>query len=236
MRILAVDTSTRAEGVALMEPDGVLCDLRADVRASHAPHLLALIHQVLALASVPLTSIDLLAASQGPGSFTGLRIGIATLLGLGQALQRSVLGIDTLEALALKVPLAAYPVCSLLDARKGEVYGAIFRPTATGLLRLTPNLVMTPEAFCANITEPTILLGTGVDMYRHVWQTQLGERAIFVPPWLGMPCTVQVGALALAQAVPGQHEPGGRLTPSYVRPSEAEIDWSRRQTGESSPL
>jgi hypothetical protein len=95
---------------------------------------------------------------------------------------------------------------------------------------------MTPEAFCANITEPTILLGTGVNMYRHVWLTQLGERAILAPPWLGMPCTVQVGALALAQAVPGQREPGGRLIPSYVRPSEAEINWSRGQTGKSSPL
>jgi tRNA threonylcarbamoyladenosine biosynthesis protein TsaB len=117
MRILAVDTSTLAEGVALMEPGHVLCDLRVDARPSHAPHLLALIHQVLAIAAVPLTSVDLFAASQGPGSFTGLRIGIATLLGLGQALARSVLGIDTLEALALQVPFAAHPVCALLDAR-----------------------------------------------------------------------------------------------------------------------
>jgi tRNA threonylcarbamoyladenosine biosynthesis protein TsaB len=236
MRILAVDTSTLAEGVTLMEPDRVLCDLRVDVRPSHAPHLLALIQHALTIASVPLASIDLFAASQGPGSFTGLRIGIATLLGLGQALKRSVLGIDTLEALALQVPFAARPVCSLLDARKGEVFGAIFRPTATGVLRLTPNLVMTPEAFCANITEPTVLLGTGVDVYRDVWQAQLGDRAIFAPPWLGMPCTVQVGALALARAVPAQSEPGGRLTPTYVRPSEAEINWSRRQTEDSSPL
>jgi tRNA threonylcarbamoyladenosine biosynthesis protein TsaB len=236
MRILAVDTSTLAEGVALIEPDRVLCDLRVAVRTSHAPHLLALIHRVLAVAAVPLTSVDLFAASQGPGSFTGLRIGIATLLGLAQALKRAVVGVDTLEALALKVPFAAHPVCPLLDARKGEVFGALFRPTAHGLRRLTPNLVMTPEAFCANITEPTIMLGTGVDVYRHVWQTQLGERAIFAPPWLGMPCTVQVGALALAQASSGRREPGSSPTPTYVRPSEAEIHWPRRQTDDSSPI
>lgn len=236
MRILAVDTSTLAEGVALLESDRVLCDLRVDIPISHASRLLAHIHQVLTIASSSLASVDLFAVSQGPGSFTGLRIGMATLLGLGQALNRAVLGIDTLEALALKVPLATHPVCSLLDARKGEVYGAIFRPTANGPLRLTPNLVLTPEAFCANITEPTILLGTGVDKYREVWQTQLGERAIFAPPWLGMPCTVQVGALALAQAVPGQRELGRTLTPSYGRASEAEINWSRRQTQESSRL
>jgi tRNA threonylcarbamoyladenosine biosynthesis protein TsaB len=236
MRILAIDTSTLAEGVALLEPDRVLCDLQVDVRSSHAPHLLALIQQALAIASTPLASIDAFAASQGPGSFTGLRIGIATLLGLGQALNRPVIGIDTLEALALKIPFAAQPVCPLLDARKGEVFGAIFRPTANGLLRLTPNLVMTPEAFCANITEPSILLGTGVEVYRHIWQTQLGERAIFAPPWLGLPCSVQVGALALAQAAPERLGSAGTLTPVYVRPSEAEIGWSRRQPEDSLPI
>src|SRR5918999_6431167 len=98
MRILAVDTSTTAGGVALMEGNRVLCDLRLDVHTSHAPHVLSLIHQVLALASVPLESVELLAASQGPGSFTGLRIGIATLMGLSQALTRPLIGIDTLEA------------------------------------------------------------------------------------------------------------------------------------------
>ena len=123
MRILAVDTSTLAGGVALMEAGRVLCDLRVDVPASHAPRLLTLIHQALRLASVPLSSIDLFAASQGPGSFTGLRIGIATLMGLGHALQREVVGIDSLEALALKAWSAPVQVGALLDARKGEVFG-----------------------------------------------------------------------------------------------------------------
>jgi tRNA threonylcarbamoyladenosine biosynthesis protein TsaB len=228
MRILAVDTSTTVGGVALMEGYRVLCDLRLDVHTSHAPHLLSLIHQALALASVPLESIELFAASQGPGSFTGLRIGIATLLGLSQALQRALIGIDTLEALALKLPFASQPVCSVLDARKGEVFVAIFRMTAAGPMRLTPNLVMSPEAFCAKITEPTIFLGTGVDVYRGVWETHLGELAIFSPPWLGMPCSAEVGALAFARMGVGQSGPQAPLVPSYVRPSEAEVNWSRR--------
>src|SRR6266545_4192626 len=122
MRILAIDTSTMAGGVALMELNRVLCDLRVDVRTSHAPRLLSLIHQ---------------------------------------ALNRAVFGVDTLEALAMKVPFAASPVCPLLDARKGEVFGAIFRMTAQGRQRLTPNLVLSPEAFCDTIVEPTILLGPG---------------------------------------------------------------------------
>jgi len=228
MRILAVDTSTMAGGVALMEPSRVLCDLRVNLQVSHTPRLLALIHQALSLASIPLTSIDLLAASQGPGSFTGLRIGIATVMGLGQAMQRAVLGVDTLEALAMKAPCSQYPVCSVLDARKGEVFGATFRVTAEGPRRLTPNLVMPPEAFCANITEPTLLLGTGVDVYREVWDRHLGELAIFAPPWLGMPCSVEVGALAFTQATVGSGGPGAVLTPVYVRASEAEVNWSRQ--------
>jgi tRNA threonylcarbamoyladenosine biosynthesis protein TsaB len=228
MRILAVDTSTMAGGVALIELNCILCDLRVDVRTSHAPRLLSLIHQALALTSVPLASIDLFAASQGPGSFTGLRIGLATLMGLARALNRTVVGVDTLEALAMKVPFAAFPVCPLLDARKGEVFGAIFRVTAQGLRRLTPNLVLSPEAFCGNITEPTILLGPGVEVYRDIWQARLGERAIFAPTWLGMPCSVEVGALALTQATTGHGGLPSGWTPTYVRASEAEINWSHR--------
>jgi tRNA threonylcarbamoyladenosine biosynthesis protein TsaB len=215
-----------------MESTRVLCDLRVDVPVSHAPRLLTLIHQVLSLASIPLDSIDLFAASQGPGSFTGLRIGIATLMGFGYALRRDVVGVDSLEALAMKAWWAPYPIGALLDARKGEVFGALFRGTPAGPCRLTPNLVMSPEAFCANITEPTLLLGTGVDAYRGVWERQLGDLALYAPPWLSMPCSVEVGALAFTQATTGQGGPRGVLTPSYVRPSEAEINWTRRHIHE----
>jgi tRNA threonylcarbamoyladenosine biosynthesis protein TsaB len=211
-----------------MESSRVLCDLRVNLQVSHAPRLLTLIHHALNLASVPLRSIDLFAASQGPGSFTGLRIGIATVMGLGQAMQRAVVGIDTLEALAMKVWAAPYQVCPVLDARKGEVFGAIFRVTAEGARRLTPNLVMPPDAFCANITEPTLLLGTGVDAYRGVWNKHLGELALFAPPWLGLPCSVEVGALAFTQATIGPGGSGPALTPIYGRASEAEVNWPRQ--------
>ena len=215
-----------------MESNRVLCDLRVDVPTSHAPRILTLIHQALNLAAISLDSIDLFAASQGPGSFTGLRIGIATLMGLGHALQRDVIGIDTLEALAMKAWWAPCQIGALLDARKGEVFGALFRGTASGPRRLTPNLVMSPEAFCAKIIAPTVLLGTGVDVYRGVWESHLGELAIFAPPWLSMPCNVEVGALAFTHATTGHGGPRAALTPIYVRPSEAEINWSRRDTHE----
>ena len=215
-----------------MESGQVLCDLRVDVPASHAPRLLTLIHQALRLASIPLSSIDLFAASQGPGSFTGLRIGIATLMGLGHAMQREVVGIDSLEALALKAWSASVQVGALLDARKGEVFGALFHVAASGPCRVTPNLVMSPEAFCAKIIEPTLLLGTGVEVYRGVWERHLGNLAIFAPPWLSMPCSVEVAALAFNQAIIGHGGPRVALSPIYVRPSEAEINWSRRHTHE----
>jgi tRNA threonylcarbamoyladenosine biosynthesis protein TsaB len=215
-----------------MESGRVLCDLRVDLPASHAPRLLTLIHQALRLTSTPLDSIDLFAASQGPGSFTGLRIGLATLMGLGYALQRDVVGVDSLEALAMKAWWAPYQIGALLDARKDEVFGAVFHSTASGLRRVTPNLVMPPEAFCAKITERTLLLGTGVDVYRGVWERYLGDLAIFAPPWLSMPCSVEVGALAFKQATIGHGGPKAALSPSYVRPSEAEINWTRRHTHE----
>lgn len=233
MRILAVDTSTMAGGVAILDADHLLCDLQVVARTSHAPPLLALIHQAVSIASIPLESIDLLAVSRGPGSFTGLRIGIATLTGLGYALRRPVVGVDTLEAVAMKVPFARYPVCSLLDARKGEVYGACFRVSEHGLQRLTPNLVEPPEAFCAHITEPTLLIGPGVEVYRDVWETRLGDLVVWAPPWMGMPCSVEVGALAFAQAMQGPEGVGPTLTPTYVRLSDAELNWALHRGPES---
>jgi tRNA threonylcarbamoyladenosine biosynthesis protein TsaB len=130
----------------------------------------------------------------------------------------------------MKALWAPYQVCALLDARKGEVFGALFRGPSTHPERVTPNLVMSPAAFCAKITEPTIMLGTGVDVYRGVWEEHLGNLAIFAPPWLSLPCSVEVGALAFTQATVGHGGPRGTLTPTYVRPSEAEINWSRRYT------
>jgi len=228
MRVLAVDTSTMSGGVALLEFGRVLCELHVQLSVSHGPRLLALIHQALALASVPLESIDLFAVSQGPGSFTGLRIGLATVMGLGHALRRSVLGVDTLEALAMKAWGAPSQVCPVLDARKGEVFGAVFRLTAEGPQRLTPNLVMPPEAFCANITEPTVMLGTGVEAYRGVWHRLLGNLAIFPPHWIGLPCSVEVGALALTQVTSPSGGPLAAPTLLYGRASEAEVNWSRQ--------
>jgi tRNA threonylcarbamoyladenosine biosynthesis protein TsaB len=209
-----------------LESGRVLCDLRVDVPASHAPRLLTLIHQALHLTSAPLDSIDLFAASQGPGSFTGLRIGIATLMGLGHALQRDVVGIDSLEALAMKAWSSPFQIGALLDARKGEVFGALFRATVSGPSRVTPNLVMSPEAFCAKITEPTLLLGTGVKVYRGVWERHLGDLAIFAPPWLNMPCSVRCAGVQSSDYWPQWAR--RRSVLSMCAPREAEINWSRR--------
>jgi tRNA threonylcarbamoyladenosine biosynthesis protein TsaB len=143
-----------------------------------------------------------------------------------------VVGIDSLEALALKAWSAPVQVGALLDARKGEVFGALFHVAASGPCRVTPNLVVSPEAFCAKISEPTLLLGTGVEVYRGVWERHLGNLALFAPPWLSMPCSVEVAALAFNQAIIGHGGPRVGLSPIYVRASEAEINWSRRHTHE----
>lgn len=228
MRVLAIDTSTLVGGVTLLESGRILCDLRMQLSASHGSHLLSLIHHALTFVSVPLDTVDLFAACQGPGSFTGLRIGLATIMGLGQALRRPVCGVDTLEALAMQAWGVPFQICPVLDARKGEVFGAAFHLHPEGLQRVTPNLVMPPEAFCANITKPTVLLGTGVEAYRDVWERQLGDLAIFPPPWLGPPCSVQVGLLASTQVYNQTGGPRATLIPTYGRASEAEVNWSRQ--------
>ena len=128
---------------------------------------------------------------------------LATLMGLGHALaarrgRHRYPRSPGDESLVVSHPGRCATGCS----QRGSVRRRVSRH-GRGPQRLTPNLVMPPEAFCANITEPTVLLGTGVEVYRGVWEETLGNLAIFPPPWLGMPCSVEVGALALTQAIIG---------------------------------
>ena len=126
MRLLAVDTSTLTGAVALLEDDTLVAESRLNVALTHGERLLPAIDGILAAAGWSLAELDALAVAVGPGSFTGLRIGVSTVKGLAFATGKPTVPVSTLEALAWSLPLAAHPVCPVLDARKGEVYTALF--------------------------------------------------------------------------------------------------------------
>ena len=135
MRLLAVETSTLTGAVALLEDGGVVAESRVSVSVTHGERLVSAIDGVLRAARRELADIDAFAVAVGPGSYTGLRIGLATVKGLAFATRKPAVGIPTLDALAWRLPYCAYPICPILDARKNEVYTGLYR-TVTGRLEL----------------------------------------------------------------------------------------------------
>jgi tRNA threonylcarbamoyladenosine biosynthesis protein TsaB len=170
--------------------------------------------------------LDGWAISLGPGSFTGLRIGVSTVKGLAFATRKPVVGASTLDVLASQISPTPYLICPILDARKGEVYTAFYRYAEDNLLkRLSTYQAIGPEDLVKKIKERTIFIGNGIRTYRDYLQSSLSSFAIFPPFPLNVPLGSMVAKLGCDLLRKGKYLDLSTFTPIYVRPSEAEIKW-----------
>ncbi len=216
MRVLAVETSTLAGGVALLDGDRVAAEYLLDVRATHSERLLPAIDRVLDDAGWRSVDVEGLAVAVGPGSFTGLRIGLATVKGLALALGVPVAAVPTLDAMAASLPHAALPVCPVLDARKGEVYCCLYRWDGGAMRREWDYLAIPPGVLAARLSEPVIVVGDGATSVP-------SPHARLAPPPRRLPSPATVAWLGHARLVAGDTVPAAALVPLYLRPSEAEL-------------
>ncbi len=222
-----MDTSTMMGSVALVEDDRVISEFALNLQTTHSQRLLTTIDQLLKSSHCPIELIDGFAVALGPGSFTGLRIALSSVKGLAMASGKPVVGVSTLEALALNLQFSRHLVCPLLDARKKEVYAALFRfDQSDNLVRLKEDSVLPPEAVLAEIEQATVFLGSGAELYRDLLREKLGRRAIFAPINLRYPRAVNVARLALPRLQRGETMEIESLTPTYLRRSEAEFKFS----------
>ena len=216
MRVLAVDTSTMAGGVALLDDERVIGESLLDVRTTHSERLMVAIDRVLSDAGWTAGDVDGLAVAVGPGSVTGLRIGLAAVKGLALALDRPIAAVPTLDAMAAALPWAARPVCPVLDARKNEVYASLYRWDGLALRREWDYLALSPDALAARLHEPVIGVGDGAALVRSPWITPAR------PVRRGPPAAV-VAWLGAERLRAGDTVPAAELVPLYLRPSEAEL-------------
>ncbi|BCR05459.1 tRNA (adenosine(37)-N6)-threonylcarbamoyltransferase complex dimerization subunit type 1 TsaB [Desulfuromonas versatilis] len=227
--LLTLDTSTQAGSVALTRGRKLLGEILLNVKANHTDRLLATVRQLLGDAGVELGEIDGFGVVLGPGSFTGLRVGLATVKGLALACAKPVLGVSSLRSLAVQAPFARHPVCTLLDARKGEVYAGLYGGAGGRMEPLMDESVLPPEKLLSRLEGETVFIGDGAVVYQTLIVRQLGSRAHFVPWPLNLPRASSAAALALEELEAGRSIPLEQLRPAYIRPSEAEIMWARRQ-------
>lgn len=223
MRLLALETSTSLGGVAIMEDELLLAESRVNVKATHSERLLAEVDHALASARLTLGDIDVFALSIGPGSFTGLRVGLSTVKGLLYATGKKVVAVPTLEAFARSLTFTAFPICPLLDARKREVYAALFRWQEGSLVRVIAEQALPLEALLAQLSERVIFLGEGALLYRRSIEEHMGDRALFASSRDMVPSPATVAALGRERARAGAFEDPLLLRPFYLRKSEAEL-------------
>lgn len=216
MRLLAVETSTLAGGVALLEGERLRGEYLLDVSATHSERLMPAIDRLLGDAGWAASDLQALAVAVGPGSFTGLRIGLSVVKGLALALGIPVAAVPTLDAMAAALPFANLPVCPVLDARKGEVYACLYRWDGRAMRREWEYLALTPDDLAARITEPVVLVGDGA----HLVQTPHARPA---PPHRRLPSPGAVAVLGVERLARGHSVAAAELIPIYLRPSEAEL-------------
>ena len=216
MRVLAVETSTLAGGAALLDGGLVVGEYTLDISLTHSERLMGTIDRLLTDAGWTVRDLEGLAVSVGPGSFTGLRIGLSTVKGLALALTIPIAAVPTLDAMATLLPFAALPVCPVLDARKREVYTSLYRWDGAAMRREWNYLALAPADLARRLDEPVIVLGDAAD------QVDSPHARRIRPPRRG-PSPAAVGLLGHSRLAMGDTIAPADLVPIYLRPSEAEL-------------
>jgi tRNA threonylcarbamoyladenosine biosynthesis protein TsaB len=221
-KLLAVDTCSKSCSVAVFTGRQAAVELTASAARTHTAHLMQMIHQALEMAESDVGDLDALAVTLGPGSFTGLRIGLATVKGLAFMGRKPVIGVSSLEALAWQGMPWPHAVCAMLDARRGEVYSAVYRARGDRLEREGAERVLSADAVLESAPRPCIFVGDGARLHRERIAAALGENARFAPDERHVIRASSVAALALRQL---EGESAGavcQVVPRYIRRPDAE--------------
>ena len=176
MKLLSLDSSTPVLSAALLNENQLAAETEQHQPPGTPNPLLSMIDGILTSTGVTLADLDGFVLTHGPGSFTGLRVGLSLIKGFVLAMEKPVMGISSLEAWARALGEKQEPVCSLLDARKGEVYYALFQNSPEGRERVGSEEVIPPAEVPSRIDRPTWLTGTGVERYRDLLAASLGNR------------------------------------------------------------
>lgn len=232
MNILAIDTSAQVASVCVLDETVVLSEFSVNNKLTHSQTLMPMVESALCCAKLSLNDIDAFAVSAGPGSFTGIRIGVSAIKGLAYATGKPCVPVSTLEALAHNVNTDGI-VCAAMDARCGQVYNALFRQSAGALSRLCADRAISIKDLGADLLkfdENIFLVGDGADLcYNGLGSENQALRP--VPAHLKLQRASSVGLVALEQLQAGKSCSAAELMPVYLRLPQAERELLKKQKG-----
>lgn len=223
VRVLGIETATRIGSVGIVDDDKTLAARCLGETASHAVSLLQLVQKALADAGLRVVDVDLFAVSIGPGSFTGLRVGLSVAKGLALAVGRPVVAVPTLEAFAHATGARPGTVWPVLDARKGEVYAAAYRTTTAGLVCARAPMVVRPDVLVESIAPPCVLVGEGADAYADVVRRRWGTAVEFLPHASLPPVGTSVARLGRERFLRAGADLLSEIEPQYIRAPDAAL-------------
>jgi tRNA threonylcarbamoyladenosine biosynthesis protein TsaB len=224
MRLLALDTATEHCGIGLAVDGRIRVELGLAHGQTHARHLMAGVKAVLELAGTRLQEVDAFAVTCGPGSFTGLRIGISTAKGMALALGKPIAGVSSLAVLAHQVDSAQGLICPMIDARRREVYWSLYRKTTTGIEPIEPEQVGPAVRAAEKIDGSCMFVGNGALAYRDILENHLSHPAHWETASNSALRIAWVARLAWQRLEQGESDDVRGLSPVYLRKSDAELN------------
>ncbi len=223
MLILSLDTTTASGSVALLDKTRLLAETNAESSSSHSARLLRSVDGLLRLQSLKIKDVEGIAVAAGPGSFTGIRIGLSTAKALAFASGKPVAPVSTLKALALKLRESqARLICPLLDAKKGEIFAALFEYAVKSLKEIIPQAAYKPDRFLAELPTHRLIsfIGSGAGVFKEKIFAYLKDKARF--PSRSPFIAYEVGVLGYEILKRGRGLSGKDVQPLYFRRSQAE--------------
>jgi len=228
-RILVVDTATPVCSVAAADSNGRHCELLLARKQTHARHVMTMTEQVLTQLDCGLEELTHLAVSCGPGSFTGLRIGISTVKGVALAHNLPVFTLPTLELLAYQAYGWQGAIVPMIDARRQEVYLGAYRWEKGGLVEVVPPTVGSPERVADDIQGPLLLLGNGALAYREQLRHRINEKLHFAAQAWNAPHALTAALALVSGGWSIEPVSAAEVMPIYLRKSDAEVNLLRQQ-------
>lgn len=231
MRVLGLDSSGLVASVAVIENDTLIAEYTINYKKTHSQTLLPMLDEIVRRIDLDLASVDCIAVAEGPGSFTGLRIGCSTAKGLGQALNKELVGVPTVDALAYNLVGSKDLVCPLMDARRNQVY--------TGLYNFEKDCMKIMKEQCAvDISEiidainladkQVVFIGDGVGVYKDFIEAQCRVPYYFAPAHVNKQRAASVAALGKVYYEQGRGINAAMMRPEYLRLTQAERERNER--------
>ena len=224
MRILAIESSAVTASVAILEDDTLVAEYTINHKMTHSQTLLPMIDEIFSMVQLKPDDVDVIAVSKGPGSFTGLRIGAATGKGIALALDKKMVAVPTLAAMANNLYGDSRYICPVMDARRKHLYSGIYTFDGDRLITVRDvNL----ESYDELAEE---LAGLGVDVAGDVLKEQLGDKCVLAPAHIKTQRAGSVALLAKQMADNGEYTDADELKPDYLRPSQAEREKAQHES------